>query len=143
MAGPLTVLRKQEAGMDYGRWVLCGAAMIAFPFVTSAQAQPQGPARLSPTLTTASQYRYDGVSNSSGKPVAQASLYWWRRDHLFAGVFVSTVDMSAFYDPDTSYEVDLYAGRNWDFGAPYFEMGGDATRLTLEAMYSSFPDKKI
>src|SRR5262249_17787047 len=94
-----------------------------------------------PTLTLASEYRFDGQSNSSGEPVAQASLYWWRPDHFYAGVFLTNVDYSGFGDPDTSYEVDVYAGYNWDIGVPYFEMGGDATRVSFEVMASLFPDQ--
>lgn len=105
-------------------------------------AQPQAiPDALYPTLTIASEYRYDGASSSSGEPVVQASLYWWRPDHAFAGVFLTSVDYSGFHDPDTSYEVDVYAGYNFDFGQPYFEMGGNATRLQLRAMYTMFPDQ--
>jgi uncharacterized protein (TIGR02001 family) len=115
-------------------------ASIAVP-AFAQQATPAIPGALYPTVTVASEYRYDGTSSSSGNPVAQASLYWWRPDHNYAGVFVSTVDYSGFYDPDTSHEIDVYAGHNWDFGQPYFEMGGDATRLTLEGMYTFFPDQ--
>jgi uncharacterized protein (TIGR02001 family) len=96
---------------------------------------------LFPTITVASEYRFDGASNSSGEPVVQGSLYWWRPDHFYAGVFLTTVDYYGFYDPDTSYEIDLYGGYNWDFGAPYFEMGGDATRVTAEVMATFFPDQ--
>jgi uncharacterized protein (TIGR02001 family) len=97
--------------------------------------------RLYPTLILTSDYRYDGNSNSSGEPALQASLYWWRPDHFYAGIFATSVDFSGYYDPDTSYEIDVYAGYNWDFGAPYFEMGGDATRLAFEVMYTMFPDQ--
>jgi len=97
--------------------------------------------KLYTTLTYATEYRYDGQSNSSGKPVAQASLYWWRPDNFFAGAFATTVDYSGYYDPETSYEIDVYAGYNWDIGVPYFEMGGDATRVTVELMGSFFPDQ--
>lgn len=114
-------------------------ASIAAPiFEQEAFAQESA---LYPTLTVASEYRYDGTSSSSGEPVVQASLYWWRPDHFYAGVFLSTVDYSGFYDPDTSYEVDIYAGYNFDFGQPYFEMPGNATRISIEGMYTIFPDQ--
>lgn len=92
-------------------------------------------------LTLASEYRFDGQSNSSGEPVVQVSLYWWRPDHFYAGVFLTSVDFSGYYDPETSYEIDVYAGYNWDIGVPYFEMGGDATRISVEVMGSFFPDQ--
>lgn len=116
-----------------------GFVVVGSMFLCPAQADDWG--KLYPTLTLASEYRYDGVSNSSGEPALQASLYWWRPDHFFAGVFATSVDFSGFYDPDTSYEIDVYAGYNWDFGPPYFEMGGDATRLSLTIMYTMFPDQ--
>jgi uncharacterized protein (TIGR02001 family) len=115
------------------------ALIIALLCPDAAEAEGWG--KLYPTLTAASEYRCDGVSNSSGEPALQGSLYWWRPDHFFAGIFATTVDFSGFYDPDTSYEIDVYAGYNWDFGAPYFEMGGDGSRLTLTAMYTMFPDQ--
>lgn len=92
-------------------------------------------------MTLASEYRFDGVSNSSGEPALQASIYWWRPDHFYAGVFATSVDFRGFYDPDTSYEIDLYAGYNLDLGAAPFEAGGDATRLSFEVMYTVFPDQ--
>ena len=105
-----------------------------------AHAQSPKPA-LYPTLIVTSDYRYDGASNSSGNPAVQASLYLWRPDHIYAGIFLTSVDFSGYYDPDTSYEVDIYAGYNWDFGKPYFEMSGDATRVSVQAMYTLFPDQ--
>src|SRR5262245_32686733 len=117
------------------------AAICLIALATAGASQAQEWGKLYPTLMLTSDYRYDGVSNTSGNPALQASLYWWRPDHFYAGIFATTVDFSGFYDPDTSYEIDLYAGYNWDFGPPYFEMGGDATRLTAEIMYTQFPDQ--
>jgi uncharacterized protein (TIGR02001 family) len=115
-----------------------GLALLQIGHAAEAQApKPQ----LFPTLTVASEYRYDGTSSSSGNSVIQGSLYLWRPDHFYAGVFLTNVDYSGFHDPDTSYEVDLYAGHNWDFGHPYFEMGGNATRVSLEGMYTLFPNQ--
>jgi len=127
-----------------------GLALLQLSTIAHAQEAEAPPAptlqaapsdAIFPTLTVASEYRFDGASSSSGSPAVQASLYWWRPDHVFAGVFLTTVDYSGYYDPDTSYEVDIYAGYNFDFGQPYFEMGGNATRLQLRAMYSIFPDQ--
>lgn len=96
---------------------------------------------LYPSLIVASEYRYDGNSNSSGEPVVQASLYWWRPDKTYLGLWASTVDFTGYHDPNTSYEIDLYAGRNWDFGGQDWYAGAH-TRLTLEAMYTMFPDNE-
>jgi uncharacterized protein (TIGR02001 family) len=78
-----------------------------------------------------SDYRYQGISSSDGHPTAQLSLYLWRPDNWYAGVFLTGVD---YNDGDTSLEVDTYAGR-------HFRVRG--TRLTLEAMYTSFPDRSF
>lgn len=133
--------------LGFGIGLALQAAFVAHAQTAPEATQQAAPGEAAPgdaifpTLTLASEYRYDGASNSSGEPVAQASLYWWRPDHFFAGAFLTTVDYSGFYDPDTSYEIDIYAGYNFDFGQPYFEMPGDATRLQLRAMYTAFPDQ--
>ena len=105
----------------------------------SGAAQAEG--RLYPAFSVATEYRFDGVSSSSGAPVVQAGLHWWRPDKFFAGVYATTVDYSGFYDETTSYEVDFYAGRNWDFGGPDFYAGAH-TRLSLQGMYVIFPDNE-
>ncbi len=120
-----------------------GGVALLLGLASGAQAQEIGAwGRLYPTLSIASEYRYDGTSNSSGAPVVQGSLYWFRPDHFYAGVFATGVDFSGFYDRTTSYEIDLYAGRNWDFGGPDWYAGAH-TRLTLEAMYTMFPDNEV
>lgn len=133
------------------RWMLAAALMLGAAQGAAAEeesgapsAQAETPGRwgaLYPSIVVASEYRYDGKSNSSGEPVVQASLYWWRPDKTFAGVWISTVDFSGYYDPNTSYEIDVYAGRNWDFGAPDWFVGAH-TRLSVQAMYSMFPDNE-
>lgn len=115
---------------------LAGAAMAG----AQAEAQ-QMKQQLYPMLRLSSEYRYDGTNNSSGEPSVQASLYLWRPDHVYAGLWVASVDYSGYRDPDTTHEVVVYAGRKFDFGAPYFEMPGNNTRLQLEGMYTFFPDR--
>jgi uncharacterized protein (TIGR02001 family) len=110
--------------------LLCaGLVVVAWP----AQAQSSW-GGLYPSLFITSDYRYDGVSSTGHEPTVQASLYWWRPDNFYAGVWVSGVDYSDLGDEETSIETDIYGGRNFDFGA---------TRLTLEAMYSIFPDQEV
>jgi uncharacterized protein (TIGR02001 family) len=92
-------------------------------------------------LQLSSEYRYDGVNNSSGNPSAQVSVYLWRPDHFYAGLWVASVDYSGYRDPDTKQEVVVYAGRKFEFGAPYFEMPGDNTRIQIEGMYTFYPDQ--
>lgn len=86
---------------------------------------------LAPQLMITSDYRYDGVSESAERPVIQGSLYWWRPDMTYAGIFVTQVDLR---DPGkTSYEVDYYVGHK-------FKVKG--TEITPEAMYTAFPDNR-
>ena len=101
--------------------------LLALP--TAPIAAPGSQGVLVPWLLVASQYRYDGISASDNHPVIQGSLYWWRPDKSYAGLFVSGVD---YKDPGkTSFEVDYYAGHHFDF---------KGTEVTTEAMYSTFPD---
>ncbi|MDP3855123.1 TorF family putative porin [Phenylobacterium sp.] len=109
---------------------LSALAALALPQPTTAQTAGKHGV-LVPWILVASQCRFDGVSASDNKPVLQGSLYWWRPDKTYAGVFLSQVD---YRDPgETSYEVDVYAGRHFDV---------KGTQITLEAMYSFFPDNR-
>ncbi|MEX2505643.1 MAG: TorF family putative porin [Pseudohongiellaceae bacterium] len=87
---------------------------------------------LYPSLFIASDYRYQGISNSQLDPAVQASLYVWRPDGYYAGMWLSPVD---FNDPgDTKVELDTYLGRNISFGKD------QAYTLNGELMYSAFDD---
>lgn len=88
---------------------------------------------LYPSVFVTTDYRYDGASFTGHEPTVQGSLYWAGPDPFYAGVWISGVDFSDLGDTTTSYEVDVYGGRNFDFGH---------TRLSLEGMYSSFPDNE-
>jgi uncharacterized protein (TIGR02001 family) len=103
---------------------------------SSARAQdpPSHWGRLFPSLFLTSDYRYEGQSLNGHRAAVQASLYWWRPDNFYAGVWMSPVDFSDLGDPTTSFEVDVYGGRNLYVGR---------TELTFEGMYSFFPDKNI
>jgi uncharacterized protein (TIGR02001 family) len=107
--------------------------LVALLGVSPAEAQSRW-GRLYPSLFLTSDYRYDGLSLSGHEPTPQASLYWWRPDKFYSGVWVSCVDFSDLGDATTSYEVDVYAGRNFDIGR---------TQFTLEGMYTFFPDEDI
>lgn len=97
----------------------------------AARAGPLLSGVLAPQVMVASDYRYDGVSESAERPVIQGSLYWWRPDRTYAGMFLTQVD---FRDPGkTSYEVDYYVGH-------HFQLKG--TEVTPEVMYTAFPDNR-
>lgn len=128
--GPLRMATRQE---------VFAVAMAAFASVAKAEDS----IAVYPSLSIASEYRFDGVSNSSGKPAAQGTLYVSLPDAFYAYVFATTVDLEGFGDPGTSYEIDAAVGRNWDLGAPFYQADGETIRLTLEVMYSAFPDQAI
>lgn len=113
--------------LEKARATLIALAALVVP--TSAAAQ-EARSRLYSTVSLVSDFRYDGSSSSNRKPVGQASVYLWRPDKLYAGVFVTGVDYG--YAGSPSVEVDLYAGRHFDVGK---------TRVSLQAMYSVYPDR--
>jgi uncharacterized protein (TIGR02001 family) len=121
---------KRENRISIGALVMvtvCGSS-------TNAQEAQSRWGRLFPSVLVTSDYRYDGQSLNDHEPTVQASLYWWRPDKFFAGVWMSGVDFSDLGDPTTSFELDVYGGRNFQVGR---------TELTVEGMYSFFPDKRI
>jgi uncharacterized protein (TIGR02001 family) len=120
----------RQGGVLFAAFVLLAIGRSS----ANAQDPPSPWGRLFPSLLLTSDYRYDGQSLSDHEPTVQASLYWWRPDNFYAGVWMSGVDFSDLGDATTSFEVDVYAGRNLDVGR---------THLTLEAMYSFFPDKNV
>jgi uncharacterized protein (TIGR02001 family) len=111
------------------RALLAAAAILAFP--AAARAGDWG--GLFSAVTLASDYRYQGVSESRGRPVVQGYLHWWRPDGFYAGVFATQVDFG--YAGAPTYEIDSYAGKNLQFD-------GGKTELKLEAMYTVFPDNR-
>src|SRR3954451_19981288 len=80
-------------------------------------------------VTRASDYRYQGVSESRGRPVVQGYVHWYRPDGYFAGVFGTQLDFG--YQGAPTYEIDAYAGKN-------FRLGAGKTELKLQAMYTTF-----
>src|SRR5687767_9374618 len=95
--------------------------------VTQPAAAQDAWGRLYPSVFFTSDYRYDGVSLAGHSPTPQASLYWWRPDKFYGGLWVSGVDFSDLGDTTTTFEVDIYGGR-------HFALAG--MQLTLEGMYS-------
>lgn len=85
---------------------------------------------LYPQISVLNDYRYDGLSNSNRGPAIQASLYLHRADGFYGGLWTSSVDYG--YPESPSFEIDIYAGHNWDLGN---------TRFSVEGMASLFPDQ--
>jgi len=76
-----------------------------------------------------SDYRFYGASESDRHATEQGGLHWVLPDNFYLGVFVTGVDFRDFRN--TSYEVDLYAGRHFYF---------DDNDLNIELLYSVDPD---
>lgn len=110
------------------RHCLLGLGFIAsYP---GAAAQPIGV--VYPQVSYTSDYRFYGFSNSNAGPAVQASLYVWRPDNWYGGVWLTNVDFVAAGSP--SYEVDFYIGRKFEF---------DDSELSFEVMTSLFPDDDL
>ncbi|MFA5685087.1 MAG: TorF family putative porin [Lysobacteraceae bacterium] len=71
-------------------------------------ATPASAASLSATLTAASDYLYDGVSQTEDNAAAQGSLDLSFENGFYIGAWASNVDFGA--DDNTSAEIDYYAG---------------------------------
>lgn len=102
---------------------------LALAVPAAAQMTPIG--LFVPQPMVVSDYRFEGMSATGREPTAQFSLYLWRPDKFYAGVFVSGVDYG--YQGSPSYEIDGYVGRHFDVTPK--------TRLTAEVMASTFPDQ--
>ncbi|MBI2379943.1 MAG: hypothetical protein HYV16_04195 [Gammaproteobacteria bacterium] len=89
-------------------------------------------AGLTTTLTGASDYLFDGVSQTNGGPALQASVDYAFDFGLYAGTWVSNVDFAGI---DQDMEQDYYAGYYWTIN-DNFAMDFGAARYT----YHGLPD---
>ncbi|HEY2750799.1 TorF family putative porin [Phenylobacterium sp.] len=107
------------------------AVLLAIPSAANAGANDWG--GLFSAVVLASDYRYQGVSESRGRPVVQGYVHWWRPDGFYAGVFATQVDFG--YSGAPTFEIDAYGGKN-------FSLDAGKTEVKLEAMYSAYPDNR-
>jgi uncharacterized protein (TIGR02001 family) len=108
--------------------LVVATALAALTASTSARAQ----SGLYSHVTLTSDYRYQGVSNSNGKPVVQAVVHHFRPGGWYAGVFATGV--RGGYRGSPSYELDVYGGRTLKLDAH--------TDLKLQGLYTTFPDNR-
>lgn len=133
--------------------LLASAAVAALMMGAAGTAQAQNlPVDISTTVTLTSDYLFRGISQTDGKPAAQAGVTASHESGFFAGIWGSNVDFGPGSDAD--YEVDLFAGfanSIGDFGysvqalyymypsdnadANYLELGVD---LSYTLAYSTF-----
>jgi uncharacterized protein (TIGR02001 family) len=74
----------------------------------AAASTPVAASSLSSTFTVASDYLFDGVSQTQNDPALQASLDWSHDSGFFLGTWASNVDFAPG-DP-ANVEIDLYGG---------------------------------
>jgi len=98
--------------------------MLALSYSHSAFAD------VSSTVTLASDYLFNGVTQTDEKPALQASLDWSNKDGAYAGIWTSNVD----FGDEIDIELDGYAGFGgqlnsdiwYDIGLAYYSYwGGD------------------
>jgi uncharacterized protein (TIGR02001 family) len=114
-----------------GAMSLAGLAQPAFAD-GEEEAGAWGP--FSATVAVTSDYRFRGISQSDNEAAIQGSIDF-AQDWFFAGVWASNLDFSGFGDPDTSIEVDLYAGATAALS--------DRVTGTIKAVYYAYPDEDI
>jgi uncharacterized protein (TIGR02001 family) len=140
------------------RQLILAAALVAAAFPASA-------ASLSSTITLASDYLFDGVSQTQGDSdsryrgqALQASLDLSWENGFYVGTWASNVDFGSYTDEDTgrlvkdpaNIEVDLYGGYAWEtaggFGydiglAHYTYTGAPSTGYDYTEVYAgvTFP----
>ena len=107
---------------------LPAALLVAALLATAAHAQ----SGLYSYVSLTSDYRYQGVSSSEGKPAIQGVIHRFRPDGWYAGLFVSQVDYGYAQAPD--YELDFYGGRTLKLDKK--------TDLKLQVLATIFPDNK-
>jgi uncharacterized protein (TIGR02001 family) len=69
------------------------------------------------SLAVTSDYVFRGLSQTQGEAAIQADLHYEGGTGWFAGVWGSHID--AGYDSFGAYELDLYAGWNWQLGTDW------------------------
>ncbi|WP_309606391.1 TorF family putative porin [Phenylobacterium sp.] len=109
---------------------LAAAALVALAAPAQAHARDWG---IFSAVMLTSDYRYQGVSESRGRPVVQGYAHWQRADGLYVGLFATQVDFG--YAGAPTYELDGYAGKN-------FSVNDGRTELKLEEMWTVFPDNR-
>ena len=96
----------------------------------------------STTITAASDYTFNGVSQTDNDPALQASLDYAFDNGVYAGVWASNVD----FGDDTDFELDGYVGRyvqlndkfSVDYGIAYYTYQGNNSDGNYPEVYTKF-----
>lgn len=108
-------------------------ALLALALV--AAAAPVSASSLTSTFTVASDYLFDGVSQTQNDPALQASLDWSHDSGFFLGTWASNVDFAPG-DP-ANVEIDLYGGYTAEYDSGWGWIAG-IYRYTYTGAPSSY-----
>ncbi|KGJ90708.1 TorF family putative porin [Colwellia psychrerythraea] len=104
-------------------------SVLTLPLASNSYAQWNG------DITLASDYLFNGVSQTDEKPALQAGLTWSAENGLYAGTWASNVD----YDDLANFELDAYLGyslslneqNSLDFGISQYNYFGSSNSSTI------------
>jgi len=124
------------------RNILIAAAVAAASASTATAADVAG-GSLSVNAGVVTNYLFRGVSQTGDDPAVQGGIDWAHDSGFSVGTWVSNVDFESDVTDaagnsgtfDTSYELDLYAAYDFDFGNDW--------SLGLNTIYYAYPDSKI
>ena len=99
-------------------------------------------ANWSTTITAASDYTFNGVTQSDNDPAIQASLDYAFDSGVYAGAWASNVD----FGDDTDFELDAYLGKyvqltdtvSADYGIAYYTYQGNNSDGNYAEAYTKF-----
>ncbi|WP_286936580.1 TorF family putative porin, partial [Pseudoalteromonas sp. UBA6540] len=99
-------------------------------------------ANWSTTITAASDYTFNGVTQTDSDPAIQASLDYAFDSGIYAGAWASNVD----FGDDTDFELDAYLGKyvqltdtvSADYGIAYYTYQGNNSDGNYAEAYTKF-----
>ncbi|BED91181.1 MULTISPECIES: TorF family putative porin [unclassified Pseudoalteromonas] len=112
---------------------------VALPF---ALLSTTATANWSTTITAASDYTFNGVTQTDSDPAIQASLDYAFDSGVYAGAWASNVD----FGDDTDFELDAYLGKyvqltdkvSADYGIAYYTYQGNNSDGNYAEAYTKF-----
>jgi uncharacterized protein (TIGR02001 family) len=111
--------------------ITCAAgALMAASLGTMSLALADSPHSFSANIGVASNYVWRGVTQTDDKPSVSGGLDYAHSSGFSAGTWVSNVD----FGTDANYELDLYAGYD-------FDLGNEDVSLGLNTIFYAYPDE--
>jgi uncharacterized protein (TIGR02001 family) len=118
-------------------------AVVAAILPMSASAADVAGGSLSVNVGAVTNYLFRGLTQTDDKPAVQGGIDWAHDSGFYVGTWLSNVDFeSVVVDGadnvglfDANYELDLYAGYDFDLG--------DVWSLGVNAIYYAYPDSKV